>query len=122
MASTTSLMKLAGCLLVVYMVVAYPKAVTAITCGQVAGKLAPCLQYAKGTGAGPVPSPCCSGIKTLATSAQTTLDRQTACKCLKSFSGSVSGINYGLVASLPSKCGVSIPYKISPSTNCNSVK
>ncbi|KAK3405011.1 hypothetical protein EUGRSUZ_K01283 [Eucalyptus grandis] len=45
-----------------------------------------------------------------------------ACKCLKSASGSISGINFGVVAAIPGKCGVNIPYKISPSTNCNSVK
>ncbi|KAK4800337.1 hypothetical protein SAY86_020824 [Trapa natans] len=117
--ATSSLLKLANCLLVVYLVMASPKAVTAITCGQVASKLGPCLPYVKGTGASIVPPPCCSGIKFLLQAAKTTLDRQTICKCLKSFAGSVPGVNYSLVAGLPSKCGVSIPYKISPSTDCN---
>ncbi|KAK4802077.1 hypothetical protein SAY86_000280 [Trapa natans] len=117
------ILKLTSCLLVVYLILATPKAVTAaITCGQVASKLAPCLQYAKSNGAGPVPPACCNGIKAIAALAQTTPDRKTACNCLKSFSSSVSGINYGTVANLPSKCGVNIPYKISPSTNCNSVQ
>lgn len=116
--ATSSFVKLAS-FLVVCMVVASPLVDAAITCGQVTSKLAPCVPYARGPGSGPVPPGCCSGIKGLNAAAQTTPDRQTACKCLKTLSTSVSGINYGLVAGIPGKCGVSIPYKISPSTNCD---
>ncbi|PQP98493.1 non-specific lipid-transfer protein [Prunus yedoensis var. nudiflora] len=65
---------------------------------------------------------CCPGIKRLVGSATTTADRQNACKCLKTVAGAVKGINPGYAAALPSLCGVKIPYKISTSTNCNSVK
>ena len=91
----------------------------AITCGSVNGALAPCLKYL--TGKGPLTGGCCSGISNLNKRASTTPDRQTACKCLKSVSGAISGLNYGLAAGLPGKCGVNIPYKISPSTNCAGV-
>uniref|UniRef100_A0A7N0ZQW0 Non-specific lipid-transfer protein n=1 Tax=Kalanchoe fedtschenkoi TaxID=63787 RepID=A0A7N0ZQW0_KALFE len=93
----------------------------AVTCGTVASSINPCLDYLKGSVAA-VPGACCSGIKSLNAAASTTPDRQTACECLKSAASSISGINYGLAAGLPGKCGVSIPYKISPSTDCNQVK
>nr|AFM35695.1 nonspecific lipid transfer protein [Vitis pseudoreticulata] len=109
-----------ACVMVICMVVAVPASVeAAITCGQVTSSLSPCLNYLKS--GGPVPPGCCSGIKNLNSAAQTTADRQTACKCLKSLSGSIPGINYGLASGLPGKCGVSVPYKISPSTDCSKV-
>uniref|UniRef100_A0A7N0UZL2 Non-specific lipid-transfer protein n=1 Tax=Kalanchoe fedtschenkoi TaxID=63787 RepID=A0A7N0UZL2_KALFE len=92
-----------------------------ITCSQVAASLGPCINFAKGTGGTP-PAPCCAGIRRLNSMAATTPDRQATCRCLKSLAGSISGINFGLVAKVPSECGVNVPYKISPSTDCNSVK
>ncbi|XVE84342.1 hypothetical protein DITRI_Ditri17bG0004900 [Diplodiscus trichospermus] len=120
MASSMTL-KLA-CVMVLCLVVGAPLAQGAITCGQVTSSLAPCIPYLKGNGAGAVPGGCCNGIKALNSAAQTTPDRQAACNCLKSAAGSISGINLGLASGLPGKCGVSIPYKISPSTDCKSVK
>nr|XP_017245496.1 PREDICTED: non-specific lipid-transfer protein 1-like [Daucus carota subsp. sativus] len=60
------------------------------------------------------PPGCCSGVRSLNGMAKTPVDRKQACTCLKSVFGSIKGINYGLAAGLPGKCGVSIPYKISP--------
>ncbi|WP_431194237.1 non-specific lipid-transfer protein [Listeria monocytogenes] len=100
------------------MVVITPYA-EAITCGQVASGVSPCIGYLRR--GGPVPPACCSGIRGLSNAARTKPDRQTACRCLKSAAGSISGINFALAAGLPGKCGVSIPYKISPSTDCNRV-
>ncbi|PON92740.1 Lipid transfer protein/Par allergen [Trema orientale] len=37
-----------------------------------------------------------------------------------SAASSIKGINFSLAAGLPGKCGVSVPYKISPSTKCES--
>ena len=114
-------LKVASLMLILCMVVAAPRAKAAISCGSVAGKLGPCIPYLQGK-AGAVPPPCCSGVKSLNGAAQTTPDRQAACKCLKNIAGGIPGINFGLASGLPGKCGVSIPYKISPSTDCNSVK
>ncbi|MBA0628501.1 hypothetical protein Godav_023219, partial [Gossypium davidsonii] len=116
MASSMSL-KFA-CVVVLCMVVGAPLAQGAITCGQVTSSLAPCISYLRGNGAA-IPPGCCVGIKSLNSAAQTTPDRQAACKCIKSAAGSISGINYGIANGLPGKCGVNIPYKISPSTDCN---
>lgn len=104
------------CVVVTCMVVAAPYA-EAITCGQVVSNLAPCLGYLKNGGA--VPSGCCSGVTALNNAAQSTPDRQTACGCLKSAYSANSGINAGNAAALPGMCGVNIPYKISPSTDCS---
>uniref|UniRef100_A0A251UI74 Non-specific lipid-transfer protein n=1 Tax=Helianthus annuus TaxID=4232 RepID=A0A251UI74_HELAN len=68
---------------------------------------------------GPVPPACCGGVKGLNNAAKLTPDRQTACGCLKSVYASNSGINLGFASDLPGKCGVNIPYKISPSTDCS---
>ncbi|MBA0753610.1 hypothetical protein Gogos_022031, partial [Gossypium gossypioides] len=95
-----------------------PLAQGAVTCGQVTTSLAPCITYLRGK-SGPVPPGCCEGIKSLNSAAQTTPDRQAACKCIKSAAAGISGINYAIASGLPGKCGVNIPYKISPSTDCN---
>ena len=104
-----------ACVLVICMVVAGGEA--AITCGQVVSKLTPCLTYLRNGGA--VPPGCCTGIKALNSAAKTTADRQDACNCMKTLSKSYTGLNLGLASGLPGKCGVSIPYKISPSTDCS---
>ncbi|CAN6807096.1 hypothetical protein Bca4012_001630 [Brassica carinata] len=89
----------------------------AISCGTVTSNLAPCAVYLmKG---GPVPAPCCAGVSKLNSMAKTTPDRQQACKCLKT---AAKNVNPSLASSLPGKCGVSIPYPISMSTNCDTVK
>lgn len=109
------------CLVVFCMVFCAPSKARAqqVTCNQVVRYLTPCISYVE-TG-GSVPVTCCNGIKTLYGVAQTTQDRQSVCNCLKQAVSQVpySGFNVGLAAGLPSKCGINIPYKISPSTDCN---
>ncbi|XP_022157264.1 non-specific lipid-transfer protein 1-like [Momordica charantia] len=91
----------------------------AISCGSVNGAVAPCISYLRPGG---VLSPaCCSGVKNLNSQASTTADRQAVCQCLKSAAGAIQGIDLGRAAGLPGKCGVSVPYKISPSTDCSKV-
>ncbi|CAM8952442.1 unnamed protein product [Rhodiola kirilowii] len=60
----------------------------AITCGSVAGALSPCISYLQRGGR--VSRPCCGGVRRLVSSARTTCDRQTACRCLKSAADVVS--------------------------------
>ncbi|KAG5069305.1 hypothetical protein AAZX31_01G121200 [Glycine max] len=101
-------------------VVSAPMAHAAITCGQVTSSLANCIGYLQKGGT--PSSGCCNGVKSLNAAAKTTADRQTACNCLKSAASQISGFNANNAASLPGKCGVSIPYKISTSTNCATIK
>ncbi|MQL98417.1 hypothetical protein Taro_031129 [Colocasia esculenta] len=96
---------------------AAPRANAAISCGQVASNLGPCIDYIRG--AAPLSASCCSGVRGLNAAAQTTPDRQAACSCLKSLAGRIPGMQAGLAAGLPGKCGVSIPYPISTSTDCS---
>ncbi|XP_031264599.1 non-specific lipid-transfer protein 1-like [Pistacia vera] len=93
-----------------------------LNCGQVTSNLGPCLNYLKTTGTGAPPPSCCNGVKTLNNEATTTKDRQDACRCLQNTAKSLPGLNANTAAGLPSKCGVNIPYKISTSTNCASIK
>ncbi|QCE03159.1 non-specific lipid-transfer protein 1-like [Vigna unguiculata] len=111
-----------GCIVaMVFMVVVSAPIAHGITCSQVAISVSPCVAYNQIGGA---PSPaCCRGLKNLNAAAKNTADRRTACNCLKSFFGSFPSINLDLAASLPSKCSVSsIPYNISTSTNCATIK
>ncbi|XP_015055317.1 non-specific lipid-transfer protein 2-like [Solanum pennellii] len=109
-----------ACIVVLCMVVTLvaPHA-EAMTCGQVTSGVAPCLPYL--TGRGPLGG-CCGGIKGLLGAARTPADRKMACNCLKSAATAIKGIDAGKAAGLPRVCGVNIPYKISPSTDCNRVQ
>ncbi|KAA3455509.1 non-specific lipid-transfer protein-like [Gossypium australe] len=120
MASTMSV-KLA-CVMVLCLVVGASLAKGAISCGQVISALTPCIPYVRNNGAVGVPAPCCNGIRSLNAAAQSTPERQSACNCVKALAASISGINYDLTNKLPGMCGVHSPFKISPSTNCKSVK
>ncbi|XP_057489785.1 non-specific lipid-transfer protein 1-like [Actinidia eriantha] len=123
MASSRTL-KLASVVVLMVMVMVVtappPQAEAAVTCGMVASSVAPCLSYLRS--GGQVPSACCDGVKGLYNAASSTADRQTACRCLKQASTTISGINLVLAANLPKDCGVNIPYKISPSTDCTKVQ
>ncbi|OWM67055.1 hypothetical protein CDL15_Pgr000507 [Punica granatum] len=99
------------------MVVTVTVAESTITCGQVTQSASPCVPYAQGAGVAPTAA-CCSGIQSLNDATKTTPDHQTACKCLKAIASSISGINYGVVAGIPGKCDVTIPFKLSLSTDC----
>ncbi|XP_024030052.1 non-specific lipid-transfer protein 1 [Morus notabilis] len=107
------------CMALVCMMVGAPLA-HAISCGQVATYMAPCITYLR-TG-GTIPSGCCNGLRGLNTSAATTTDRQTVCRCLISAANNLPGLNPYLASGLPAACGLSLPYKFSTSTNCNSIK
>ncbi|KAJ3669396.1 hypothetical protein LUZ60_011346 [Juncus effusus] len=91
----------------------------ALTCGQVASNISPCLAYAR-NGQGSPSASCCSGVKALNSMAKTGSDRQAACNCLKQLSRGLS-FNAGAAAGIPGKCGVSVPYAISTSTDCSKV-
>ncbi|CAA7019306.1 unnamed protein product [Microthlaspi erraticum] len=90
-----------------------------ITCGTVTSTLAQCVSYL--TNSGPLSSNCCAGVKSLNQMAQSTPDRRQVCECLKSGAKEITGLNIGLVATLPTTCGVSVPYPISFNTDCDNI-
>ena len=112
---------LALAVVVVVAVVAPPATVrAAISCSAVYSTLMPCLPFVQSGGT--VPRGCCTGIQSLLTAANNTPDRRTICGCLKNVANGASGGPYiTRAAALPSKCNVSLPYKISPTVNCNSI-
>ncbi|XVF65804.1 hypothetical protein PTKIN_Ptkin09bG0280000 [Pterospermum kingtungense] len=102
--------------LVLCMLVVEPMTTTAISCVDVDKLLFPCLFYL--TRGGKLPSTCCSGVRALHSRTRTTSDRQTVCKCFKNYFKTIPGFKANLGESLPGKCRVRIPYKISFSANC----
>lgn len=108
----------AALLLLLLALAAVPRREAAVTCGNVVAFLSPCIAYARGTTTAPSAA-CCSGVRGLNQAAQTTPDRQTACKCIKSTVTSVSGIKPAIVSGIPGKCSVNVPYPISPSVDCS---
>ncbi|MHC5589683.1 non-specific lipid-transfer protein, partial [Escherichia coli] len=91
----------------------------AVTCGQVAVAIAPCIIYARNGGT--VPLGCCNGVRSLNSATKTTPDRQQACICLKKLVQSIAGIKMPIVSGIPAKCHVNIGYPISLSTDCSKV-
>ncbi|PNX86681.1 non-specific lipid-transfer protein [Trifolium pratense] len=106
------------CFAMICLVLGIPLADAALPCGQVQLTLTPCLGYLRRPGPS-VPPPCCNGIRSLNNQAKTTPDRQSVCRCLKSTALSLPGLNLPAAASILAKCGVNLPYKISPSIDCN---
>ncbi|CAI8600626.1 unnamed protein product [Vicia faba] len=100
-------------------VITAPMSEAAISCGSVAGALAPCLNYL--TGRSSLSPGCCIAVRRLNAQAQSSPDRKDVCNCLKGAAGSIRGLNLNTAATLPGKCGVTLPYTISPSTNCNAI-
>ena len=105
-------------LLVAALVLSAAPAEGAVSCGQVVGYLAPCITYAMGSAPGP-DGRCCSGVRSLNTAAASPADRQATCTCLKGQTSRMGGIRPDLVRGIPGKCGVNIPYAISPATDCS---
>ncbi|MBA0724838.1 hypothetical protein Golax_021495, partial [Gossypium laxum] len=95
-----------------------PLAQGAISCDKVKSYLLPCVGYVRGNNAHPDPPNCCKGIISLNSAAQIRLDRQAACKCIKSLVADISNINYSIAPGLSGQCHVDIPYKISPRIDC----
>lgn len=115
---------LAFCFLLCMVLVISPHAEAAIPCNTVYSKLMPCLSYLMGgSNQAAVPAGCCSGIQSLYTAASTTADRQGVCSCLKSGAATLGGnIDANKAATLLSKCGVTVPYKISPNIDCSKIQ
>ncbi|XP_061370758.1 non-specific lipid-transfer protein 1-like [Gastrolobium bilobum] len=123
----SSIMVKVVCLAIVFLALGptSPKVQAAVTCDQVQNNLTPCITYVL-YGGSTVPAQCCNGVKSLYGMAQTTPDRKTVCNCIKnavSSSGfTYSNFNLNNAAGLPKKCGVNIPYQISPNTDCSKVQ
>lgn len=109
--------KLLG-MVVLCMVIAAPilTAEAGLTCNQIKSQLLSCTAYL--INGGTPSAPCCTGVRNVLSASKTTADRQGACNCLKATASTIKRLNPNNAASLPGKCRVNIPYKISPNTNC----
>nr|ADD13588.1 non-specific lipid transfer protein 1 [Dactylis glomerata] len=93
----------------------------AMSCSAVYSTLMPCLQYVR-EGGTPARG-CCNGIKDLLSQANNTPDRRTICGCLKNVAnGAADSTLIDRASPLPSKCNVNLPYKISPTVNCATIR
>ncbi|KAK6779497.1 hypothetical protein RDI58_021681 [Solanum bulbocastanum] len=108
-----------ACIVVLCMVVLITPHAQALTCLDVSLHMTACVPYL--TNLGPL-GDCCSGVKSLNLAAITTLDRQTACNCLKAEANIIVGFNWLKAAALPTECGVNIPYLISAQLDCATVQ
>uniref|UniRef100_A0A7N0USP6 Non-specific lipid-transfer protein n=1 Tax=Kalanchoe fedtschenkoi TaxID=63787 RepID=A0A7N0USP6_KALFE len=93
-----------------------------MSCNQMVNGLTPCVGYLLNGGA--VAPQCCTGVRAIYGAATTTPSRQAICRCLKSTIANFSYNNNNLknAQGLPGKCGVNIPYQISPNINCDQVQ
>ncbi|PWA83489.1 plant lipid transfer protein/Par allergen [Artemisia annua] len=92
-----------------------------VTCDQVVSNMAPCATYLT-SNRDSVPSGCCRGINSLNNAARTTPDRQAVCRCLEQTASQLSDVDPEKARSLPEKCGVNLPFEISPRTDCSTVE
>ncbi|KAJ8537736.1 hypothetical protein K7X08_014276 [Anisodus acutangulus] len=91
----------------------------ALTCTNVNTYMADCEPFLTNKG---LLGTCCDGVKKLNAAATTTIDRQTACNCLKADGTTIVGIDSAKAALLPVICGVSLPYAISATVDCSTVE
>ncbi|KAF5794623.1 putative plant lipid transfer protein/Par allergen [Helianthus annuus] len=109
--AASMLMKMA-CVVVACMVVLAPHAEAAITCGTVVSNMISCLTYLQ-TGV--------LVLKDLTVLLATALTGSSPVAVLRVPTSPTPGSTQQMLppASLPSKCGVNIPYKISPNSDCS---
>ncbi|CAN6468057.1 unnamed protein product [Victoria cruziana] len=118
-ANSSSFVKL-SCFVVMVALVGVMAASAQTSCNSVYDHLMPCMGYVTGGGILPPSDSCCSGIKSLKSGLKQAADRQAACRCLKDLGSRYAGaVDFNVVKNLPGKCGVSLPYKISPSIDCS---
>ncbi|KAJ3669079.1 hypothetical protein LUZ60_011029 [Juncus effusus] len=91
------------------------------SCSDVYSDLMPCLTYVQYGGA--MNQGCCDGVKSLMAAASARSDRQTTCKCIKNVaSNAATGDEMSRAMGIPRACGISMPYKMDPNTDCNKIK
>ncbi|MED6146064.1 hypothetical protein PIB30_031080 [Stylosanthes scabra] len=100
-----------------------PKVAAAMSCDEIKSDLTPCLSFVL-FGGFMVPQACCDGARTVYGAAQTTPDRQALCSCIiNAIRGApYTSFNVANAAAIPPKCGLSVPYPITPDIDCSSIK
>ncbi|CAI9116892.1 OLC1v1018173C1 [Oldenlandia corymbosa var. corymbosa] len=90
----------------------------AVTCPEVAGHLAPCVNYL--TAGGKPGRECCQGVEDLIASVKTQADKRAACNCVKAAATTLP-VRDEAAQALPSQCGVTLDIPISKNVNCEAL-
>lgn len=88
----------------------------AISCGDLANMISPCLGYLQ-SGGSPTKQ-CCDGARKVQGATHSQADRRTACNCAKSAAGQFK-VRQDTASNLPGKCGISTTIPINPNVDCN---
>ncbi|KAF7835876.1 non-specific lipid-transfer protein 8 [Senna tora] len=89
-----------------------------ITCSDVIGYLRPCEEYLTAESGSKPSESCCEGANALKSAAITQQDRIAACECIKTVAKSIK-LNPQNAHDLPSNCGITLPFEISPTLDCS---
>ncbi|XP_071694672.1 non-specific lipid-transfer protein AP10-like [Rutidosis leptorrhynchoides] len=90
----------------------------AISCGDLANMLRPCLGYLQKGGS--ASSACCAGARRVQGATRSKADRRTACFCAKGAAGQLK-VRPDAAQSLPGKCGIKTGIPINPNVDCNNI-
>ncbi|KAM0944516.1 putative plant non-specific lipid-transfer protein/Par allergen [Dioscorea sansibarensis] len=87
-------------------------------CPQIVQMMAACTPYLADRAPSPF-GPCCTTVVALGRSAPTQADRVAMCNCLKGVSPRFPNVDSSRISSLPSLCGVTINFTITPFIDCH---
>lgn len=87
-------------------------------CPQIVQMMTVCTPYLANRAPSPF-GPCCTTVAALGRSAPTQADRVAVCNCLKGVSPRFPNVDSSRASSLPSLCGVTINFTITPFIDCH---
>ncbi|VFR01811.1 unnamed protein product [Cuscuta campestris] len=92
-----------------------------LTCNTVLSTLTPCFGFVMGLGN--FTKECCGGAKSVFKTAQSqgVKARKTVCSCLKNMAPIATPDQMSRAASLPGKCHIAVPFKISTQIDCSTI-
>ncbi|GAB2224069.1 hypothetical protein Droror1_Dr00004816 [Drosera rotundifolia] len=90
----------------------------ASVCSQVNVVSGECMPYVMDK-ASSVTSACCSAVNGLVPLLNTATNKEQACKCFKTISSNMPGVDFSRVKNVPSECGIkNFPLPLDPNSSC----
>ncbi|CAL0326336.1 unnamed protein product [Lupinus luteus] len=90
-----------------------------IECAEIIEYLQTCVPYLKHGGASDIPpSTCCDGVKAVVNKLKSVDDKRDACNCIKAIV-QITKLKLESARNIPIKCGIKIPFQISPDFDCS---
>ncbi|GAB2224067.1 hypothetical protein Droror1_Dr00004814 [Drosera rotundifolia] len=90
----------------------------ASVCSQVNVVSGECMPYVMDK-ASSVASACCSAVNGLVPLLNTATNKEQACKCFKTISSNMPGVDFSRVKNVPSECGIkNFPLPLDPNSSC----